>query len=77
MTIDKPSGPCCVCQKRPATSWWAAEGGILAHIHGMSEARCELCCVEEQLKFAEEAAGRVESLRRKRQALLDADNGVA
>lgn len=59
----KPNGPCSVCKQRPATLWWTE--GTIAYVHGMKQARCERCCVEEQLKFARERAAVIPELERR------------
>lgn len=68
-----PSGLCVICKKRPATAWWTES--MHAHVHGLSEARCELCCLDEQIAHAEKMVVSLLELREKRQKLLDADGG--
>lgn len=73
MLNPTPSGPCSICEKRPATLWWSE--GALAFARGMKQARCERCAVEEQLKFARERAAAVPELE-KRLAAIDATEAV-
>jgi len=55
---------CAKCQKRPATQRWAPEG-VFAAIHGVYEARCEHCCVEEQLEHARKMVATIPELEAK------------
>jgi hypothetical protein len=60
-----PTGTCARCKQRPATTWWSGEGGFMAAIHGMVEPRCELCCVEEQFRYARKLAATLPELAQK------------
>ena len=60
-----PEGACEFCNKRPATSWWVGDGGIMSFVHGGGIGACERCCTEEQLKHARAAAERIPELERK------------
>lgn len=55
---------CTKCQARPATAWWTPEG-IIAAVHGYYEARCERCCLEEQLEHARKMAASIPDLEAK------------
>jgi len=62
MMGDPKDHVCACCKKRPAVTWFCAEGGALAFVHGMAEPRCQICVVEEQLLYAWEALDRVKAL---------------
>jgi hypothetical protein len=53
------------CGKRKATQTWVGEGGTLAWVHGGGSDWCEYCCIEAQLKYAEEAAAKIPELKEK------------
>jgi hypothetical protein len=53
------------CGKRKATQIWVGEGGTLSFVHGGGQNWCERCCVETQLKHAEEVATRIPELKEK------------
>jgi hypothetical protein len=53
---------CAKCQQRPATTWWSGEGGTMALVHGCYEARCEICCIEEQLEHARRLAAAIPAM---------------
>jgi hypothetical protein len=59
--LEKPSGPCSCCKKRPATTWWSDEG-LMAAVHGMYAPSCERCVVERQLVHAREMAANIPKL---------------
>ena len=59
---------CAKCQQRPATTWWTAEGTI-ALVHGFYEARCEVCCLEEQLENARRLAASIPEMEARLAAL--------
>ena len=59
--LDKPTGLCKLCNKRPATLWWSDEG-MVAAVHGMYAPRCERCCIETQLAHAREMAASIPKL---------------
>lgn len=69
--MDKPTGPCRRCDKRPATHWWSDEG-MIAAVHGMYSARCEHCIVEVQLEHAKEMAASIPKLEAR---LKELNNG--
>ena len=56
--------PCTRCKKNVATETWSSD--MMSFVHGMSSRWCALCCVQEQLDFALEAAARVEKLQKER-----------
>lgn len=55
---------CANCQEREAVVNWLGTGGPLAYIHGHYEIWCEVCVLEEQLKFAETQAMKIHKLRK-------------
>ncbi len=63
--IKSLGDPCENCHDRISTVWWVGEGGGLAYAHGMKAAWCERCCVEAQLKYAQDAAARIPDLEKK------------
>jgi len=70
--LDKPTGLCARCNKRPATTWWSDEGFIAA-VHGMYSPRCERCCVEVQLEHARELAASIPKLELRLAQLMVTD----
>jgi hypothetical protein len=57
---NKPTGACGKCGTRPATTWYTVS--IYEAVHGRAEARCERCCIEEQLADARKMAARIPAL---------------
>jgi len=55
---------CQHCGKRPATESWIGEGGVLAMTHGMSQAWCKLCCLQEQILYAKKIIKNFPKLKR-------------
>ncbi len=51
---------CQTCHCRPATQVWTE--GALAMVHGAYAYRCELCCLRDQLKHAQERAADIPTL---------------
>lgn len=51
------------CGNREATLVWS--NSSMGYVHGMYESWCEICCVEEQLKFAKKQANRIPELEKK------------
>jgi hypothetical protein len=60
MPIDLVTGPCQKCNLRKATVLWSE--GTVAMVHGAYQARCDLCCVEEQLEHARKMAASIPEL---------------
>lgn len=58
------------CGKREATQTWVGAGGVMGWVHGMGADWCEICCIEAQIEYAEEAAARIPELKRKRASLV-------
>ena len=56
---------CVHCNKRPATTNWVGNGGILEYSHGMYERWCDHCCTFEQLKAARKAAKQIPTLEKR------------
>lgn len=56
--------PCASCKKNVATETWSSD--MMSFVHGFSQRWCVLCCVQEQLDYALEAAARVEKLQKER-----------
>jgi hypothetical protein len=59
-----PKGPCVKCGVRKATSWFVAEGGALAFVHGCGQAWCGPCCTQAAIEHAEEMAAKLPGLQR-------------
>jgi hypothetical protein len=69
---DPPIGIVCRrCKQRMATLWWSDWGTAMALAHGDYEARCERCCVEEQLRHAKELAESIPKLEARLKELGD------
>lgn len=60
--IPQPSGPCQKCNQRPATAFWTGSEGAIGFVHGFYQQWCEVCCLEESLKYAREQAARIPEL---------------
>ena len=60
----QPSGLCVKCNERPATIWWC-NNPYRDFIHGGKEARCEICCLKEQIKIAKEMSANLPELEDK------------
>lgn len=71
----RPTGPCERCTIRPAQHWWVGGGDAIALAHGQVWAWCERCCVEEQVRHAEEQAARLPGLRTRLAELVDSSSG--
>lgn len=54
-----PKGPCVKCGVRKATSWFVADGGTLAFVHGCGQAWCGPCCTQAAIEHAEEMASKL------------------
>ncbi len=65
MTTPSPRDVCVHCRERPATMDWVGDGGIMAHIHGISVRWCDYCAVEAQLVYAKARAAEVADLERR------------
>jgi len=63
-------GPCQVCGKRPATTWWNKSGSMIELVHGFGEQRCEICCLEESIPYLEKSARTLIKQRAELAALL-------
>lgn len=55
--------PCANCGKRPGTIQWVGEGGALALTHGWYAMWCEVCCLEAQIKYAEDLTAKIPTLK--------------
>jgi hypothetical protein len=63
---------CAKCGEREATRIWTESA--LAHVHGMSERRCEQCVVEAQLEFCRKRAEAIPELERRLRELTEEDS---
>lgn len=68
-----PSGTCERCDKRPATSWWVGEGGLLGWTHGFRRPWCDVCCLEAQIEYAEAAAAQLPEMKARLAKMLEAE----
>lgn len=66
---------CAKCNKRPATDWWAGDGGMIGAVHGCVAPWCKVCCLEEQLTYARNAAQRIPELEAELAALKGEPDG--
>jgi hypothetical protein len=67
----KPNGPCENCGERPATTWWTAEGGGLAFVHGFAVGWCMVCALTEQIKHLEKRLVQLPVMKARLAALLE------
>lgn len=61
---------CRNCHKRPAIHNWVGDGGVLAHIHGLTTRYCDVCALEAQVEHAMQSAERLPDLRARLAAAL-------
>lgn len=62
--MREPSGVCVRCQKRPGTTIWIGEGGVMDYIHGGGVPYCQRCVVECQLEYARKLTATIPDLER-------------
>ena len=62
---------CVRCNKRKATIKYALEGGFFAVTHGFYEDLCKRCCLELQIKYAEEHKNDLKNFREELRRLKD------
>ena len=60
---------CQNCGKRPGTTRYVADGGVMALVHGGYAWWCLLCCLDAQIAYAEERAAALPELREQRREL--------
>jgi hypothetical protein len=58
------SGDCRRCEARPAETWWVADGGTWAWVHGAGVLWCHRCCAEMRLAYARKFAAQIPELER-------------